>query len=165
MRIRTWTVGWLLLNLGVALGCGGPAQRRYEEALEQAPEPAAHAIHDERLAALMRDLDQLRDARLPKSFDVREEADRQASEIAAVARAMAESAARVGASPPAGLDDRRRAEFESLAVNLELLCMQLADEARDLGANQRRSLLAEIDATCSRCHGEFGIPRGVRGND
>ena len=164
MRTGARTVSSLLMNLTLAIGCGGPAQLRYEAALEETPEPAAHAIHDERLAVLMRDLDRLRDERLPKALDMREEQDRRAREVAGVARAMADSAARIPAALPSELDAEQQAEFRSLAASLERLCAQLAEDAPRLGVDQRRARLAEIAATCDRCHGRFDIP-GVAHDD
>jgi len=164
MRAGTRAKSWVLVTLAVVLGCGGPAQWRYEKALEQIAAPAAHGIHDERLAVLMRDLDRLRDARLPQALDVREERDRQAREVADVARAMSESAARILAALPADLDAREQAEFRSLAASLERSCAQLAEEAPSLSASQRRERLAEIGATCDQCHGRFRIP-GVEYDD
>jgi cytochrome c556 len=158
MRILALAVLWLVMNLAVALGCGGPAQWRYEEALQQTAEPAAHGVHDERLTIVMRDLERLRDERLPKAFDMREEQDRRAREVARVAQAMAESAARIPAALPPDLDAQGQADFRALAAELERMCAQLAEEAPRLTAKQRRSRLTQIDATCNQCHGGFRIP-------
>ena len=164
MRRHLRATSWLLGFLVAALGCGGPAELRYEQALERTAAPAAHGIHDERLTALMRDIDRLRDARLPKAFDVREEQDRQAHEAARVARAMAASAARIPAAAPADLDANQLAEFRSIAATLERLCASLAEAAPHLTAGQRRVRLADIDATCNQCHGRFRIP-GIAHDD
>jgi cytochrome c556 len=157
MRLRSWaaaTTGCIT----AAFACSGPAQWRYEDAVERTPAPAVHAVHEERLSALMRSLDRLREERLPKALDPREEEDRQAQEIARVARSLAESAARIDASTPDGLDTRRQAEFRALAKQLEQQCNQLAEDAPLLSAQTRRDRVGEIDATCDRCHGSFRIP-------
>jgi cytochrome c556 len=135
---------------------------RYEQALERTAAPAAHGIHDERLVSMMRNLDRLRDERLPKAFDVREEQDRQALEVARVAQAMADSAAQIPAAAPADLDAAQLAEFRSLATALQHLCAGLAEAAPRLTNTQRRARLADIDATCNECHGRFRIPGVTR---
>jgi cytochrome c556 len=137
---------------------------RYEEALEQTPEPAAHAVHGERLAVLMRELDRLRSERLPKPLDLREAEDRQAREVSRVAQAMAESAAQIPNAEPADLTAGARADFAALAESLQRLCARLAEEAPRLSADQRREQLAEIDATCDGCHSRFRIP-GIAHDD
>jgi cytochrome c556 len=157
MQLRFWvaaTTGCIT----TAFACSGPAQWRYEVALERTPAPAAHAVHEERLSTLMRSLDRLRGERLPKALDPREEEDRQAQEIARVARSLAESAARIVASTPDGLDTHRQAEFRALAEQLEQQCIQLAEDAHLLSAQARRDRVNEIDDTCDRCHGSFRIP-------
>jgi len=163
--MRNFAGAALLLNLGVALACWGPAQWRYEKALEQASEPAAHGVHDERLADLMRDLDRLRDQRLPKAFDLREQEALQLRELAGVAQAMAKSATKISAAPPAGLDSPQLAAFRSLATTLEQQCAQLGEQAPNLDETQLRSRLAEIDSTCNQCHARFRIPGVVRDGD
>lgn len=157
MPLRAWAVATTGC-ITAAVACSGPAQWRYEEALERTPAPAVHAVHEERLSALMRSLDRQRNERLPKAFDPREEEDRQAREIAQVARSLADSAARIVASTPRGLDTVRQAEFRALAERLEHQCSQLAEDAPRLSAKARRARVTEIDDTCIRCHGSFRIP-------
>jgi cytochrome c556 len=145
-----------------ASGCAAPAQWRYEEALAETPAAAEHAVHETRLQELMRDLDRLRRERLPKAFDVRELESRQAREVATVARAMAASAARIASVEPAGLDDREQRQFRELAAHLQQQTARLADDALWLSADQLRARLAEVDATCGRCHGRFRISGPTR---
>jgi len=149
-----WMLGWAIASLA----CGGPAQWRYEEALERSPEPAAHAIHEERLASLMRDLDRLRAERLPKAFDVRDEEGRQAQEVARVLQAMAESALAIPAAEPANLDASASAEFRALADTLQRESARLAEEAPHLSFGEIRTRVTEIDANCNDCHVRFRIP-------
>lgn len=157
-RLATLGLGCLLISLA----CRGPAVVRYEEALERTPEPSAHAVHEGRLATLMREVDRLREERLPQAIDPRAEQARQAREIARVAMAMAESAARIPAAEPPGLDPARAAEFRELASALEQASRRLAEDAPRLSPRALRARLNEIDATCDRCHGHFRIP-GVDG--
>jgi cytochrome c556 len=152
MRKRAAIVGLLLA------ACGGPAQLRYEKQLEHAPAAAAHAVHEQRLGELMASLDELRNERLPKALDVEVEQERQTREVVRVARAMADSAARIPAAAPADLDERERAEFLGLANTLEQRTERLIADAPRLTSEQRRTQLAEIDATCDDCHRRFRIP-------
>jgi len=150
---------WILLGVGLlAAACSRPAYLLYEERLEQSPESAAHAVHEQRLAELMGSLDRLRNERLPKSLDVEVEEERQAREIARVARAMAESAARIPQATPPFLDDRERAEFLDLAHALQRQTEDLVAQAPTLTREQRRARLGEIDAICGDCHLRFRIP-------
>ena len=160
MRIRHRMLASIATSLLVG-GCGAPAQVRYEETLERTPAPAAHAVHEERLLQLMRDLDRLRDERLPKAMDVEVEAQRQAREVERVARAMAESASRISGAAPEGLAPAEKREFIALAATLQRSAEALAEEARQLTPAQRRQRLEEIDVTCGRCHSRFHISRGL----
>jgi cytochrome c556 len=75
---------------------------------------------------------------------------------------MAESAARIPAAEPPGLDPERQAEFRELATAFEEASRRLAEDAPNLSPRGLRARLDEIDATCDRCHGRFRIP-GVDG--
>jgi cytochrome c556 len=150
---------WRCSAVGLLLAaCGGPAALRYEEQLERTPESAAHAVHGQRLADVMRSLDRLSSERLPKAMDVEVEEGRQAREVARVARAMADSAARIPAAAPADLDDGERAEFLSLARALEQQTQRLVVDAAKLTPDERRARLQAIDTTCDACHRRFRIP-------
>jgi cytochrome c556 len=151
---------WKLLLIAglLAAACSRPAYLLYEESLERAPESGAHAVHEQRLSELMESLDRLRSERLPQSLDLEVEEKRQARAIAAVARAMAESAAQIPQAIPSRLDDREQAEFRRLAGELQRQTERLIEEAPELTHEQRRSSLDEIDATCDDCHRQFRIP-------
>lgn len=162
MRFHVSTLVWVAMSV-LAGGCGGPAQVRYEQELESTSPAAAHAVHEERLVQLMRGLDRLRGERLPKALDVDVEARRQGREVEQVALAMAESATRIAAARPAGLDPAEEREFLELAATLERQAEALAEDAYRLTPAQRRERLTEIDATCGRCHARFRIPGGPDG--
>jgi cytochrome c556 len=151
-------LGWLATS-----GCRGPAQWRYEKDLEETPAPAAHAVHQRRLAELMRGLDGMRNERLPTVLDMEAEEARRAREVARVAGALADSAGQIPAAAPAGLDDQERADFEALAEELGQRTQRLADEAEVLTPEQRADQIHEIDATCNRCHLRFRVPRNLNG--
>lgn len=153
----------LLATLAVVAlaACEGPAQWRYEEALEQAPRAAAHAVYDEQLKRVMRDLGGLRGDLLPKAVDLEVEEDRRAAEVSRVARAMAASANQIQSSAATGDE----AGLHELAEDLERLTAALARDVGNLTPDERAARLAEIDATCDRCHDRFRIPRDTRGED
>jgi len=159
MRAPVLVAGVLLAAAIGAGACRGPALWQYEEALAETPAPAAHAVHEGRLAALMRDMDRLRDERLPQAIDPEADAREQAREVARVARALAESATEIAAAEPPGLGPERSAAFRALAESLRRASLRLADDAAALSERERRVRLAEIDATCDGCHGRFRIPR------
>jgi cytochrome c556 len=141
-------------------GCEGPAAWRYEQAVETTPPSAAHAVHESRIRAIMSDIERLREERLPKAFELEQGEDARANEIAGVARAMAESAARIREAEPRGLGNREQQEFLALAARLEERAGALADDARALTPEQRGTRLSEIDALCDACHTRFRIPNG-----
>jgi len=148
----------LIALLVVLAACAGPAQWRYEAALEERPAAAAHALHDERLRQLMRGLDRLRNERLPKTLDTAGDEAREAAQISRVARALAESATQLVSSAPPGAGEPDRAAFRELALELDRQARSLAEDAPTLTRGQGAARLAEIDATCAGCHGRFRIP-------
>jgi len=158
MRRYARAICWTLAIAVVSLACRGPAQWRYEERLAGTPGPTAHGVHEERLAVLMRDLGRLRDQRLPKAFDVREEEGQRAREIARVLQAMAESAPEISAAEPGRLGAAESEEFRALAEAMRHSAARLAEDAPHLSVNELRIRMAEIDATCNHCHGRFRIP-------
>jgi len=159
MSARRPTPVWIVTVFLVS-SCGGPAALRYEEEVEHTRGEAVHAVHEERLRQLMRELDRLRDERLPKALDMEVELQRQGREVERVAQAMAESAAMIAAAAPARLDADERKEFLALADDLRRRSEALAMEAPTLTPAQRGARLAEIDTTCGRCHARFRIPGG-----
>ena len=142
----------------LALACGGPAQLRYEEELARTPAPAAHAVHSERLAELMRGLERLRSERLPPAMDAEMEREARAQLVAGVAVAMAASAAGIpDAADVAALDAHEREEFRSRAENLQRRSERLARRARQRPPPDLGDAVAAVDATCDGCHRRFLI--------
>jgi len=158
MAGRRRLVVWIVAGPLVLFACRGPALWRYEDAVDRTPPAAAHAVHEERLAELMRSVDRLRVERLPQALDPRVEQARQAREVERIARAMAESAAEIPDAEPPGLSPAQRADFLALAASLREASTGLADDASRTGPDAWQTRLDEIDATCDRCHGRFRIP-------
>lgn len=159
MRIRrTPGLGPALLACA-ALGCGAPRQVRYEEELERTQPAAAHAVHSQRLAELMRGLEWLRVERLPQNMELSVQVERRAEQIAEVARSMQASAARIpDASAEAGLDPEERREFARLARLLEEQAGALVADAPHLSPDELRERASAIQSTCDACHLRFRIP-------
>lgn len=152
----------LLLAAFLGAGCRGPAQLRYEQELERAPQSAEHAVHSRRLAQLMHEIEGLQSERLPQAIDLRAEQARKAQEIARVARAMAEAADRIPeAAADVGLVGQEREAFLALAESLAQRSRRLADDAPRLDAIAVEVRLRSIEADCEACHQRFRIPRLV----
>lgn len=149
---------WLGIVWLLALACSRPAALRYEEQLDHAPESAAHAVHEQRLKELMESINQLRNQRLPRSLDIAIEKERQERAFSEVARAMADSAARIPEAIPTELDARERSEFLRLASALQRQTSNLVEQASALTPERRRVRLGEIDLICGDCHRRFRIP-------
>ena len=145
--------------IGGAPGCHGPAQIRYEEQLERTPAPAAHAVHSDRLAELMRALDRLRDERLPQAMEVGLERERRAEAVREVALGLARSAARIPDAAPPTLDAAEREEFDSLAHALERRALDVADAAPRASKEALEDRVRALEASCDRCHARFRVPK------
>ncbi len=156
---RSFVLGPGLL---VAVACRGPALLEYEAELAATPASAVHAVHEERLVTVMRDMERLRRARLPKPIDPQADARERASEVARVAEALAASATRIVAAAPPGLNAEQADLFRAFAESLREASLRFAEEAFVLPQAEHRARWAEIDATCQGCHGRFRIP-GVDG--
>lgn len=158
---------WRALSLAVAFGlaCGGPAQRRYEEDLEATPEAAAHRVHGERLADLMRGLERLRAERLPRAMDVELEVEARAERVAQVAEALERSAQAIPAAAGAwAVSAEERGAFDALADELRARAQDLAAQARRRPPGDLEGRVAAVESTCDDCHARFraGDPRPVR---
>jgi cytochrome c556 len=156
MRARTAAVALGLL----AAGCRGPAGERYRERAAAAPAPAAHAVHGERLAEIMRGMDRLWSERLPRALDVEAARAERVVLLAEVAGAVAASAGEIaGVARGLGLDAAARGRFEAHAAALRARAERLRDDAPRLSDEGLRARAAEIESTCDGCHAQFRIPR------
>jgi cytochrome c556 len=152
--------GGLALLALAGVGCRVPAQLHYEEQLRTTPPAERHAIHSERLEQHMRGLERLAVERLPRAMDEQEAESRRKAEVAEVARALADSASRIGgAAGTLELDAASRREFLGLADALRRRAQQLADDAPRLSVDEMRARAHEIDASCAACHERFRIAR------
>jgi cytochrome c556 len=157
--LRTACVIGLILGISTLSGCRGPAQHRYEEELESAPESAQHAAHGRRLRELMRSLDRLVRERLPVTMDVETPQTMRVHEIASVALALAESAERIpDAARDLPLEEDERVEFVALAEVLREHAQRLGESATSSSPKEVQQQLEAIQATCGDCHQRFRLP-------
>ena len=120
-------------------------------------------MHGERLRELMRGLERLRTERLPTPLDPDVETEARGEQVAAVALAMAESAARIReAADTRGLDAEERRAFQALADELEGALLRLAAQARLEPPGDLEPSREAVEASCQACHGRFRIG-GLRG--
>jgi len=153
----------LLAALLAASACGLPAQLRYEERLDQTPVPARHAVHSERLQELMRGLERLSSERLPQAMNLEVARQRQAGEIAEVARAIAVTARQIpveAAGVELGASERE--QLERAAGLLIERAERLGRNGATLTPQQLRVEVDAIEASCDGCHRQFqpGDERG-----
>ncbi len=115
-------------------------------------------MHGERLRELMRGLERLRTERLPTALDPDVETEARGEQVAAVALAMADSAARIPeAADTRGLDAEEQRAYAALADALEEALRRLADQARLEPPGDLEPSRAAVEATCRGCHGRFRI--------
>jgi len=146
----------LLAALLAAPACGLPAHLRYEEKLDQTPAPARHAVHSERLQGLMRALERLTSERLPQAMNLEVARQRQAAEIASVARAMAATAREIPvATAGIELDAAEREDFDRAAALLFERSERLGRDGAVLSPAALRAEVDAIDASCQGCHRQF----------
>ncbi len=142
----------------VQTSCIQPAQERYREELSAAPPPLRHAVTDARLRAVMADLSDLRAERLPREFDPEPGRALRREEIAALAAALAEAAARIpDAIPAERLPAGEEGAFLGLAGRLAEETRALAEEAPRLPVQGLRERVDRIGAICDACHTRFRI--------
>jgi hypothetical protein len=141
------------------LACAPPARVRYEERLEATTPAEAHAVHAERLVAVMRGLDRLVEERLPRAMDEEWERERRVEELVTVARALASSARRIHTRAEAR--DWSHAEqraFAGRALVLEQRADALAESAATLTPEEVSERVEELREACAACHRRFRDP-------
>lgn len=144
------SIGW-----GVT-GCRPKARAGYQQSPPVA-ESGVHAVHSEKLVALMADLQRL-DDRLPQELNVEQERRRRVGEISEAARLMAESAKRI----PDVLEDvvltvSQRNSFMELADRLEKQARELEKHAASGTMSQLTQAMEQVEETCDFCHRRFRV--------
>ena len=86
-------VAAVLVALALA-SCASSPRAEYATRPADKGAPALHAVHNERLQAVMSELNRLTHDRLPQEFDIEAERDRRLAEAAEVAGAIAHTAKR-----------------------------------------------------------------------
>lgn len=162
LRGHKWSPGRLWLGLAfvaVGAGCEPESPGAYAIRLEAGTKPTLHAIHNERLRAMMGELSRFALNRLPQEMDSRTPLAGRMEEIGRVARALADDAAMLPQIVSTdALTDAERSTFERFASRLVEDAQQLSElaEQRDRrGLNRQMQRMAE---TCNGCHRAFREP-------
>ncbi|MCP4248204.1 MAG: hypothetical protein GY778_14255 [bacterium] len=149
------TFGALLLAW-TGPACGPEKVADSPEAARFTPKPALHALHSQRIAEVMADLDAGTLDRLPQELDAPAETTHHLAQIQKLSQELAETASYI---PDALLEDDLSDDDHELFV---MLSNRLQRQARHLGdcAPEGNVALVEdltdqIDATCDACHNLF----------
>lgn len=124
--------------------------------LSQTEGAVMHAVHNDRLRAMMREIKLFAVERLPQEMDGRGPVARQMEEIDRTARALADDAARL----PSFLsgehwNELERQTFERYATQLREQSLELAALARKHDRRGLRRQLQAMSTTCNGCHRAF----------
>jgi cytochrome c556 len=148
----------MALVLVASSGCSPSAQRRYEQDLSRAPAASQHAVHSQRLQALMRSLDTLLNKRLPQAMDLESSRAMRAEEIAQVAGALSESADLIPETTLSlEMNEEDRSDFLALAERLRQRAALLDPPDASLTPAQINERIGAVAQTCDTCHDRFGI--------
>ena len=136
--------------------CGPARGKDYRALLLETGKPALHAIHSQRLADVMRHLDDLALERLPQELDPHTERERQMDEIEEIAVSLARTCEHI--ADALSENDMSAADHELYLI----LASRLGDQAGQLGdcAAEREVVRVEeameqMTATCNACHSLF----------
>ncbi len=156
--------GAVACTLVLALACAEPPRERYAERLGESAPAARHAVHSDRLRAVMQRMERLSDERLPRALDVEATHEARIAELEEVARGIADSTERIPqAAWQADLTEPDRVELHQLAALLREQALALAEGAAAMSPAERTAAVDELEDTCQRCHARFRISRGRDG--
>jgi cytochrome c556 len=152
IRFLTTILSGTVLSLGLAaLSC------------QPKPRPAAvteagvHAVHSEKLEALMDELDKPTD-RLPKELDVEGERQQKIARVQSLAHEMAVAADRIpDVLEGVEISEDQRKVFIGLATKLEEQARSLEQQAKEGDLSSVSKTREEIAETCDFCHRRFRI--------
>jgi hypothetical protein len=138
--------------------CAETASDRYRRLLTQKNPPARHAVHADRLRAIMADLEHLTVNRLPQEMDASRIIAPRRDEIRRIADDLAQDADAI----PAMLDDVRigdddRALFNRFADDLRTHATTLARAAAESNTEAIESYVNRLLTSCSDCHQTFRV--------
>lgn len=144
--------------LALPAACVESPRASYERKLINTGKPALHAVHKERLRAIMADMSRLTFERLPQEMDNRPISASNTVELVRVAEALALDAKAI----PDVLEDVRitpedRRVFKSFADKLHAEAIELADLARDRRLDEVNAKMNEMISTCNACHSSFRV--------
>lgn len=158
----------LAVTLLVAMtACDSPPPRQVHSSLLDTGEPALHAVSDTRLRELMNRMNGLMFERFVAEPDRDRQTQRDTREIAQTADSLGKSIDGIVARMPAlGLSESEQTAFRALADKLRAQAGQLRQQAINHELEGLSTSLAQINATCTACHGLFRQlgQKGGRGN-
>ena len=156
---RSPVVGGLLSALSAVLLVASCAQTDGGVApLVDTGRPALHAVHNDRLKAMMAEIHQMAVEQLPQEMDASALRERRTREVSEIATRLAQDAQAI---PDAlrdvriNLEDRR--VFEAYAEKLHREATELAEIARRHDGTALQAKYDEIISTCNACHSSFRI--------
>lgn len=150
-------VAAVLVTLALT-SCASSPRAEYATRPADKGAPALHAVHNERLQAVMSELNHLTHDRLPQEFDIEAERDRRLAEAAEVAGAIAHTAKRIpDVLPRLDLNEEQRDRFVELSDKLEVEAFDLERLARQKSARGMEEGLDRLVAACHACHTAFRL--------
>ncbi len=156
-RRVAFTAAMALLALAA---CGATRETATPQPLATGSTPAVHAVENDRLEQLMRDLRRLTPDRLPPNLDVASERKRRFRELAEAADAMATLAGQMPAlADELDLTPAAHGTFIALADRLQKDALQIRLHASEQDARGARAALQDSSTTCAACHDLFRAPR------
>ncbi|MEN8259511.1 MAG: cytochrome c [Pseudomonadota bacterium] len=145
----------MLLALCLPAGCAGSKEEYRQRLMETGP-PALHAVHNDRLRALMRRMNALLLERWHTELDIDEKRRRQTREIADVAEALQETVSDILATlPELSLEKSEQDLFRKLAGRLKSQAATLREQAAHNYVDAIPDSLDRITTTCNACHNAF----------
>ncbi|UCD30411.1 MAG: cytochrome c [Planctomycetota bacterium] len=150
-----------LLILAIS-SCRPSPTKDYQQRLAQTAEPARHAIHTDRLHAIMADLGRQVAKTWPQEMEAEAKADADRTRAESfenarkLGRALAETAEKIPhAVADVDMPDADREAFLASARMLRGQASSLARFAREQNTKRMRHTLNTIQTTCYGCHSQF----------
>lgn len=147
----------VLVGGAVIAGLVSPGCSPKPRADKPVSDAGVHAVHSDRLAALMDSLDKPTD-NLPKELDVEGDRQQKIARVSATASELADSAARIPeVLEGVELSQRQREDFIGLAEQLEKQARELEVHARKGDFAQAARVTEQLNETCDFCHRRFRV--------
>lgn len=130
----------------------------YQQRLVNTGQPAIHAVHNERLEAIMKKLDTPTFNRMPQELETSADQDVYFEQVGQVAQSMAEAAEAIpGVADKLSLDVMQKKLFLSLSEKLQQQAGELQKIAPNKNIDEISDSMEAIASTCNACHSAFRI--------